>query len=481
MKKKDRPDVIFLMLDTFRADSLKMHGGSLDLKTIEGIGRNGTVYANAVAPGTYTIPSHMALFLGKRVRQLRDLNKDKMKHYDTMTDPFLTKSKYINEGEMTLAKHLSYLGYKTAMFSNNALVSRHTGLAEGFGHVDNVYFDRKIPKSKTYVKSVLKLAASDRWRGKIIDLACNVSRMIPKNEMDRLYIKLRTKVNRHFAEEYGYYEMDQGATLTNSLINRYAKNAGNDSHFVFINYMEAHDGYPTNFITHDYVEQDKWFYLADIVDRENIHIIKEAYKKRLVYLDAKIKDLIGGMKANGLLDDAVLIIAGDHGQAFLEHNQMFHSMFPYNEVVHVPLIAARFIGGRQVSTRERIENPVSLSALNDSIVRIGYGKEDMVDGNLRRDNFVFSDHVGITEVWDTPILKGIKDRVESARRIYKEKRIRNTFATAIYHKNLKLIHYYGGGIKDELYDLNGDPGETENIIRGNRSAALEMLRGNRAN
>ncbi|MDE1851910.1 MAG: sulfatase-like hydrolase/transferase [Candidatus Micrarchaeota archaeon] len=480
MKRKDRPDIVFLMLDTLRADSLKMYGGSLDLETIDGIGRMGTVYANAVAPGTYTIPSHMSLFLGKRVRHIKELNKDKMKNYDTMTDPFLTKSKYINEGEMTLAKHLSYLGYKTAMFSNNALVSRHTGLAEGFSHVDNVYFDRKIPKSKTYVKSVLKLAASDRWRGKIIDLACNVSRVIPKDEMDRLYVKLRTKVNRHFAEEYGYYEMDQGAALTNSLINRYAKDVGNESNFVFINYMEAHDGYPTNFITRDYVEQDKWFYLTNIVDRENIHIIKEAYKKRLIYLDAKIRELMSGMKANGLLDDAVLVIAGDHGQAFLEHNQMFHSMFPYNEVVHVPLIAGRFIGGKQVNTKERIENPVSLSALNDSLVRIGYGKEDMVDGNLKRDSYVFSDHVGITEVWDTPILNGIKSRVESARKIYREKRIRNTFATAIYHKNLKLIHYRSGSMKDELYDIKQDPGETENIIKDNRGIALQMLRSDSA-
>ncbi|MDE1823130.1 MAG: sulfatase-like hydrolase/transferase [Candidatus Micrarchaeota archaeon] len=479
MKGKDRPDIIFLMLDTFRADVLKMHGGNLNLEAIEGISRKGTVYANAIAPGTYTVPSHMSLFLGKRVRQLKELNKDKMKHYDSMTDPFLTKSRYIREGEMTLAKHLSYLGYKTAMFSNNALVSRRTGLAEGFGHVDNVYFDKKIPKSKRYVKSVLKLAASDRWRGKIIGLACNVSRAIPKSEMDRLYINLRTKVNRHFAEEYGYYEMDQGASHTNSLVNRYAKSMGGENQFIFINYMEAHDGYPTNMITDDYVEQDKWFYLAGIVDKENIHVIKEAYKRRLEYLDTKIRELMKAMRANGLLDNAVLVIAGDHGQAFLEHDQMFHSMFPYNEVVHVPLIAGRFINGKQTNTRDTVSNPVSLSALNESLLRIGYGKEDMVDGNLRRDNFVFSDHVGITEVWDTPILKGIKNRVESARKIYREKMVRNTFATAIYHKNFKLIHYYGGRMKDELYDLKEDPMEEENVIRGNRGIALEMLGHNK--
>ena len=471
-----RPNIVFIMLDTVRADCLDVYGGSVRTSAIRRIASRAAVYDNAISPGTYTVPSHVSLFSGERVRNVRQLLKDPIEHSEENTDPFLLKSRYIKEGSMTLARKLSYIGYNTALFSNNPFVSRSTGIAEGFGYVQNLWFENKINKNRGSIKLALKMVQSDRLRKSLVKLAGLMSLAIPQGQLDYLYFKLRTKLNKHFAAEYGFYDLDKGAAKTTEAVKDYLGNVGLENNFLFINYMEAHEGYPTNLITKDYIEQDKWMLLSGIAESPNLPIIRKAYAKRVEYLDSQIVKLLRTLKERGLLDNAILVFAGDHGQSFLEHGQMYHNMFPYEQQTNVPLITARFVDGKQVGTKERVKENVSLTALHDSILDIGYGRQEIIDGSLRRDNYVFSDHVGITEVWDSYLLSLIKNRSKYATRIYETKRHHNSFASAVYYKEMKLIHYFKKGMKDELYDLRSDRQEEHNIIDSNRSTAQQMLR-----
>jgi len=83
--------------------------------------------------------------------------------------------------------------------------------------------------------------------------------------------------------------------------------------------MEGHEGYPTNLITNELIDQEKWLYMAGLSNEENVKIISEAYKKRLAYLDSKLAELMQILKQKGVLDNAVVVFASDHGQAFMEH------------------------------------------------------------------------------------------------------------------------------------------------------------------
>ncbi|MDE1825275.1 MAG: sulfatase-like hydrolase/transferase [Candidatus Micrarchaeota archaeon] len=472
----DRPNIVFVMLDTVRADCLDAYGGSVRTNAIRRIASDAALYTNAISPGTYTVPSHVSLFMGQRVRSIKQLLKDPIDHCDENTDPFLSKNRYVKQGSMTLARKMSYIGYNTALFSNNPFVSQPTGLAEGFGYVQNLWFESKIERNRKSIKLALKMIQNDKVRKSLIKFASLLTMGMPRSTVDTLYYGLRSRLNRHFANEYGFYDLDKGAYRTTQAVGDYLKHINSGSNFLFINYMEAHEGYPTNLITKEYVEQDKWMLLSGIADRENIGIIKGAYDKRVAYLDTQIAKLMKMLKERGILDNAVLVFAGDHGQSFLEHNQLYHNMFPYEQLTNIPLFSARFVNGKQVKTKERVDNFVSLAALHDSILDIGYGKEEMIDGSLRRDNFVFSDHVGITEVWDTYLLSLIKKRSKYANAIFEAKRHHNTFASAVYYKNYKLLHYFNSNLKDELFDLNSDKGEEHNIIGENRPLALQMLR-----
>ncbi|MEM3241269.1 MAG: sulfatase-like hydrolase/transferase [Candidatus Micrarchaeaceae archaeon] len=470
----EKPNIIFVMLDTMRADYLKMYSGSLYLPVIENVAKNGVIYENAIAPGTYTAPSHASLFLGKRVKHIKIFSKDLFNAYDKNIDPFVEHVHYLTNTDVTVAAKLKYLGYKTALFSNNPFLSRGTNLANGFDYVNNIWLDDKIAKNML-TKLELGIVANKNLRSGFINLSYMISRLVTQNKLDELYLLLKRKLDAHFAQKYGFFKLDAGARKTNAKIKRYVEHTENTGNFIFVNYMEGHEGYPTNLVGngHAEIDQEKWLYLAGLSDYSGVKIISKAYEKRLAYLDSKVGELLSVLKSSGILDNAVLILASDHGQAFAEHGLMYHNMFPFQELAHVPLITARFIDGKQVHSKERVEKPVSLSALHQSILDIGTAFADDINGNLRADNFVFSEHVGITEFWDLGLLNKLKKRSVYASKIYAAKKRLNTFATAVYYRGFKLIIYKDKRL--ELYDLKADPGETENIISRNRSIAHKLL------
>ncbi len=460
---QNKKNVIFIMLDTLRADILKLYGGSLKLNNIDRIAQYGRVYDMALAPGTYTLPSHLSLFLGKRPLRIKSLKASGFKSSDIMTDPFARKSKYI-QGEITLAGMMCAFGYNSALFSNNPFLSDYTGLTDGFSYSSNLFIDKMLESNRAHVKAILKLIENDRVRKSLIDIACMASLPMTKDMLDSTYMKLRKKLNFYFSKEYGYYNLDKGAEETNRQILEYAKTNKSTRNFIFVNYMEGHEGYPTDMVTKKYVEQDKWLYMIGKSDLEDIKHVMEAYFRRIRYLDSEIGKTMDILKKSGLLDDSTVIITSDHGQGFMEHGQMFHNIHPYNEVIHVPLIIADFESGKQINCKQRIENPFSIMNLNQMIA----GKFDQNHAPL------VCDHVGITEVWDSYLLNKIKGRSKSAKDILKKKKELDMQATAIIGKRYKLMHFYGLR-KDELYDITADPYETHDIIDSKRDIAHSLL------
>lgn len=463
------------MLDTLTADHLKLYGGDIRMKNLEALGKTGVVYKNAIAPGTYTLPSHTSLFTGKRVRSIKAFREDPVKNYGKNTDPLFKKNRYVGENETTLAMHMSYLGYKTALLSNNPFVTTATGLGQGFSFIKNIFVEKKVAAHKTS----LGVIGNDVSRESLTKLAYHLSRFIPQKRLDKLYLELRHTLNKKFSVEADFYSMDQGASLTNKIADDYLAKTGNRDHFMFLNYMEAHEGYPTNEVVDRSVSQDRWMYLSGFGNNEDVAILKKAYAKRLEYLDRKIGELMIILKNRGILENSLIIAASDHGQAFMEHGQLYHSLFPYNELSKVPLVVGKYVDGKQIADREVVEKSVSLSALNESIVNVGYRKTDIIDGALRKDKHVFSDHVGHSDVWDIGLLKLLRSRSKHADTIYKTKMKYNNFATAVYFNNFKLLHYYNRNMRDELYDLGKDPKESENIVSRNREMAYRMLNANK--
>ncbi|MDE1870639.1 MAG: sulfatase-like hydrolase/transferase [Candidatus Micrarchaeota archaeon] len=467
-----KKNVIVILMDTARASDIY---GNSSLGTLDGISRNATKYECAVSPGTWTAPAHAALFTDRRVSKIRHVSKNFLSNGTYKMEPWMVKTKFLGENTETIAKKVSVYGYQSVLLSNNPFLTSYTNLALGFDRIHDIWLSSNVKYNRSFAKRfnfILDGGASSFAR--MMDMGYAATRWMPSEMMDKVYIRLRKKMATSASKVDGTYMMDRGANDTIKLLEEhFTYNYNYKPQFMFINYMEAHENYPVNDMK---VPQDKWLYLSGLEEMSdyNMHQLHIAYLKRLKYLDRKVNATISMLKEKGILDNATIIITSDHGQFFGEHNMLYHSLPPYESVSRVPLIAANYENGKLIRMKDSVDTPVSISALHNSILNLASGRYDYLNGNLRKDRYVFCEHTGISEGWDEKLLRMLSPRSKSAAGILKAKRHYNNKVTAVYSGRMKLIHYFGRK-KDELYDIKKDPNESSNVIDSNRSIALSMV------
>ena len=65
---------------------------------------------------------------------------------------------------------------------------------------------------------------------------------------------------------------------------------------------------------------------------------KAPYEGEIAYADAQVGRLLDALRARSLYDDAVIVVAGDHGESLGEHGEMTHGVFLYDATIRVPLL-----------------------------------------------------------------------------------------------------------------------------------------------
>lgn len=67
----------------------------------------------------------------------------------------------------------------------------------------------------------------------------------------------------------------------------------------------------------------------------------DRYRNALHYADAALGELLRGLRARGLDEDTLVVIFGDHGEAFGQHEGNYgHTLFVYEENVRVPFLVS---------------------------------------------------------------------------------------------------------------------------------------------
>jgi arylsulfatase A-like enzyme len=83
------------------------------------------------------------------------------------------------------------------------------------------------------------------------------------------------------------------------------------------------------------------------------------YLNCVAYIDNFLRELMAGLATRRVLDSSVVLIVGDHGEAFGEHGARQHAMSLYEESLHVPMLihAPRLYprGGRVGGVRQQID------------------------------------------------------------------------------------------------------------------------------
>ncbi|HEX5045417.1 MAG TPA: sulfatase-like hydrolase/transferase [Candidatus Polarisedimenticolaceae bacterium] len=89
------------------------------------------------------------------------------------------------------------------------------------------------------------------------------------------------------------------------------------------------------------------------------------YDGEIAYVDQALGKLIEGLKKGGRWKDAVILIAGDHGEGLYEHGEVAHADLVYQSTMHVPFLV-KAPGVRQ----RRVSEPVSLVDVTPTILEL---------------------------------------------------------------------------------------------------------------
>lgn len=112
------PDIVLVSLDTVRADRVAGFGGRAETTpTIASLLDRGIRFRTAIAPSSWTLPSHVSLFTGWTVP-----------HHGVDAP----ERRLSARGPATLAETLRAMGYRTIAFTAGGFVHADFGLARGF-------------------------------------------------------------------------------------------------------------------------------------------------------------------------------------------------------------------------------------------------------------------------------------------------------------------------------------------------------------
>ncbi len=81
-----------------------------------------------------------------------------------------------------------------------------------------------------------------------------------------------------------------------------------------------------------------WSGLRDSPNPDLARELETAYRQGLRWVDGLMKETLAYLGREGLLDNTLLIVTGDHGESFGEHGMLGHGRQLYDELVRVPLL-----------------------------------------------------------------------------------------------------------------------------------------------
>ncbi len=84
----------------------------------------------------------------------------------------------------------------------------------------------------------------------------------------------------------------------------------------------------------------RWYQVPLKPSEADLEYLKTLYDGEIAYADERIGQMLNSLRDRGLLDNIIVLVTADHGEAFYEHRNIEHRGSLYDEVLKVPLIFA---------------------------------------------------------------------------------------------------------------------------------------------
>ena len=272
-----KTNIILMTLDTTRADHLGCYGYHRNTSpNLDELSQRSIIYTNAIAPASWTLPSHASLFTGKFTTShgVQYDPQGSLKLTNAIRGPKgrqVPRARGLAQDETTLAQILRQTGYKTGAVVGGPWLKKVFGFQKGF----DFYDDRQIS------------SVNGRLAIQINDAAIS-----------------------------------------------WLKEINSKNFFLFLNYFDPHGPYcpPApygfKFLPPGISPNDK---------TRSTEKMLALYDAEILYMDHYIGQLIQFLKAKKAFDNTWFIITADHGELLGEHGKLGHGHYLFQQEIHVPL------------------------------------------------------------------------------------------------------------------------------------------------
>ncbi|WP_435066135.1 sulfatase [Halobaculum sp. EA56] len=277
------PDIVLVTIDSLRADSVGFLDDSAPATpTMDAVAAESTIATAATAPSSHTRASVPAILTSKYAHN------------------FFTN--FLNDTEFsTVTERLADVGYETAAFHSNPLLSRHFGYDRGFDTFsDGLRFveNSRLPEPAT-----------------------------------RLYSKAIRLLRR--------FPYQPAEAITEQAVD-WLSERGDAPVFLWVHYMDPHGPYA---LDRDRGYRDKfrserlWRKAVtepEAVTKSECRRLRDSYDAEVEHTDRHLSPLFEAVDAH--TDNATVVLTGDHGEEFREHGTFSHHPKLYEEVTRVPFV-----------------------------------------------------------------------------------------------------------------------------------------------
>ncbi|WP_129116977.1 sulfatase [Halegenticoccus tardaugens] len=423
-------NAVLITVDSLRADAVSPRSDSEKTPVIGELAERGTVFTNAFAHGNWTPFSFPSIL---------------------SSSPVFVESGSIGAGARTIAEALRSEGVATAGFNAaNGFLTEHWGYDRGFDEFETfVTGSETSPYSKYLaahptVQAWLQLGASPFYR---------IARRL-RGEAD-----------------------DEQITDTSRLLDveRRAKAFIRDADspfFLWVHYMDVHTPYfpaprhlrevsPRRLSTLRMLRAHARTGLGLAVDDRTLSDLKALYDGTIRQVDASIGRLRAALADTGAADDTLLVVAGDHGEEFLEHGHLAHYPKLYEELIHVPMIVDSPEGGAQA-----LRENVGLESIPPTICdALGVEPPDAWEGAS-----VYPAVRGETDLETDPTVSVTVQGEQTTQQPIPRRPADGDVLVSARTERWTYIKNTATGDR-ELYDRRADPGEQRDLVdRSDREA-----------
>lgn len=274
-----RPNILFILVDTLRADHLGAWGYERDTSpTIDRLAREGVMFLNTFAESSHTPPSTASILTSTYPDQ------HGVKHFLSLT---------LASKAVLLPEVLREAGYRTIASTANPLIAVRFGFGQGFDVFNELCLKRPTRGSAECItETIRKSVRPDRAEFVYIHMIDPHEKYTPPEPYREMFLPKEGPKEEEV--------LDGG-------IKWFGK---------------------------------KYFWKKKMMEMDSIDkdYLMALYDGEVRYTDDAIGGLLESLSDSGWLDNALVVITSDHGEEFMDHGSLGHGHTLYQELVRIPLV-----------------------------------------------------------------------------------------------------------------------------------------------